>query len=194
MTRRKLLLLAGIGVLLCVSIVQTINAHRSPVKEFTLKAEPDTITITSAANGTVTLTKDGDAWLVDGLPAEENQIYLLTNALKSIKTLGTVSRSNADRDVQRYGLDDMSNITVSATKDGTTLRTLTLGKTAVNADQTYIRVDGGAETLIASGNLRGQFDVTAEDLAAEPETDEADEVAEAESTYPDAEHRDMLFS
>lgn len=175
MTKRKLLLLAGIGVLLCVFIFQTISAHRSPVKAFTLKDEPDTITIVSAANGTVTLTKDGDAWLVDGLPAEENQIYILTNALKSVKTLGTVSRSNAERDMQRYGLDDMSCITVSVSKGGVSLRTLTLGKAAVNADQTYIRVDGGTETLIASGNLRGQFDVTAEDLVAEPETDEDDE-------------------
>lgn len=173
MTRRKLLLLAGIGVLLCAYVAQTITAHRSPVKEYVLKDEPDTITITSAANGTVTLTKDGDAWLVDGQPAEENQLYLLTNALKSVKTLGTVSRSSAERDMQRYGLDDMNSITVRASKDGTPLRTLTLGKAAVNADQTYIRVDDGTETLIASGNLRGQFDVTAEDLAAEPETDEA---------------------
>ncbi|MCH5289648.1 MAG: DUF4340 domain-containing protein [Treponema sp.] len=178
MTRRKMLLLAGIGVLLCVYVAQTIGAHRSPVRTLTLADEPDTITISSAANGTVTLTKDGEAWLVDGLPAEENQTYFITDALKNVRTLGVVSRSNAEADVRRYGLDEQSCITVRASKDGTVLRTLTLGKTAVNADQTYIRVDGGTETLIASGNLHGEFDVTAEELVAEPDEDEETEIPE----------------
>lgn len=174
MKTRKILLLAGIAVLLCVYIAQTIGAHRSPVKEFALKDEPDTITIESATNGTITLTKTYDAWHVNGEPAEENQVYLLNNALKSVKTLGVVSRSNAAADLQRYGLDDMTKITVTVSKDGRQLRTFTLGKAAVNADQTYLRVDGSSETLIASGNLHGQFDVTVEDLLAPPpeETEE----------------------
>ena len=167
MKTRKIILLAGIAALLCVYILQTVGAHRSPVKEFALSAEPDAITIESASNGTIALTKIGDKWLVNNLPAEENQIYLLTNAVKTVKTLGTVSRSNADADLQRYGLDDMTKITVTVSKEGKTLRTLVVGKSAVNADQTYIRVDGGSETLIASGDLHGQFNVKAEDLIEE---------------------------
>ena len=177
MKNRKFLLLAGIAVLLCVYIVQTIGAHRSPVKTFALTDEPDTITIVSASNGTVALTKVGEAWLVNNLPAEENQVYILKNAVKSVKTLGVVSRSNADADMQRYGLDDMSRITVTVSKQGKTLRTLVLGKAATNADQTYIRVDGASETLIATGNLHGQFDVKAEDLIHEPDEEEPEEVS-----------------
>ena len=169
MKTRKIVLLAGIAALLCVYILQVIGAHRSPVKEFTLSAEPDAITIESASNGAIQLNKIGEKWLVNNQLAEENQMYMLTNAVKNVKTLGVISRSNAEADLQRYGLDDMTKITVTIAKEGKTLRTLIIGKSATNADQTYLRVDGGSETLIASGDLHGQFNVKAEDLVAPPE-------------------------
>ena len=58
MKTRKIALIAGIGVLACIYVLQVINAHRSPIKEFTLKETPDTVTITSDAKGTVTLTNE----------------------------------------------------------------------------------------------------------------------------------------
>lgn len=183
MKSRKLFLLAGIAVLLCAYIFQTIGAHRSPVKSYILKDMPDSVTIKSEANGTVLLTKEYDAWFVgeDKKPASEDDVRYLMTALQNIKTLGVVSRSNSEADLQRYGLDDMAKITVTASKGGKEVRTLVLGKAATNADQTYIRVDGGSETLIASGNLHHQFEVKAEDLVAPPpEEPKAEENAPAE--------------
>ncbi|MBQ7159823.1 MAG: DUF4340 domain-containing protein [Treponema sp.] len=189
MRTRKLVLLAGIAVLLCAYIFQTINAHRSPVKSYTLKDSPDTITITSQSNGTVLLTKEYDAWFVgeDKKPASEDEVRYLTTALQSIKTLGVVSRSNSEADLQRYGLDDMSKITITASKGGKELRTLVLGKAAVNADQTYVRVDGGSETLIASCNLHHQFEVKAEDLIAPPPEEPQAEDSQTEPAAPASE-------
>lgn len=183
MKSRKLFLLAGIAVLLCVYIFQTIGAHRSPVKSYILKDMPDSVTIKSEANGTVLLTKEYDAWFVgeDKKPASEDDVRYLMTALQNIKTLGVVSRSNSEADLQRYGLDDMAKITVTASKGGKEVRSLVLGKAATNADQTYVRVDGGSETLIASGNLHHQFEVKAEDLIAPPpEEQKAEENAPAE--------------
>ena len=177
MKNRKLILLAGIAVLACVFVLQTINAHRSPVKAYTLKDSPDKITIESESNGNLLLTKEYDAWFVgeDKKPAAEDVIRYLTNALKTVRTLGIVSRSNSEETLQRYGLDDMTKITITASKGEKVLRTLVLGKVANNADQTYVRVDGSSEILIASGNLHNQFDVKAEELIAPPQEEKKDE-------------------
>ena len=182
MKSRKLFLLAGIAVLLCVYIFQTVNAHRSPVKAYTLTETPDSVTITSASNGTILLTKEYDAWFVgeDKKPASEDEVRYLMSALQNLKTLGVVSRSNSEADLQRYGLDDMTKITVTASKGGKEVRNIVLGKAATNADQTYIRIDGGSETLIASGNLHHQFEVKAEDLIAPPPEEPKAEEPKAE--------------
>ncbi len=174
MKTRKLVLLAGIAVLLCAFVFQTINASRSPIKAYELKDAPDTITIVSESNGKILLTKEYDAWFVgeDKKPASDDEIRYLTSALQRVKTLGLVSRSNSEEALQRYGLDDMTKITITASKGEKVLRTIELGKAATNADQTYVRMDGGSEILIASGNLHHQFEVKAEDLVAPPQEEQ----------------------
>ena len=195
MKTRKLILLAGIVLLLCAFIFQTVNAHRSPVKAYALSDSPDTITIVSESNGRILLTKEYDAWFVgeDKKPASDDEIRYLTGALQNIKTLGLVSRSSSDETLQRYGLDAMTKITITASKGEKVLRTIELGKAATNADQSYVRMDGGSDILIASGNLHHQFAVKAEELVAPP-AEETKSEEEKTSAPADAEAGKTLES
>ena len=163
---RKTILLALAAVLLCVYIVQLVQAGRSPIKEFALKEEAAELTIESAALGTVTLTKSGDGWTIGdkAYPADSGAMSALADAVQSVRTLGTVSRSSSEETAQRFGLDAGNAITVTAKKDGKALRTLTVGKAASTGDQTYVRIDGKSDIYMASGTLRDTFGKSGDDL------------------------------
>ena len=166
LTTRKTILLSLVVVLLCMYIVQLMQAARSPIQEFTLKESPDQITIASDALGTVVLNKDADSWTLGdkAYPANDNFAQNIAESVMLVRTLGVVSRSTNEESEQRFGMDSLNAITVTASKGGTSLRTLTLGKAASTGDQTYVRIDGKSDILMASGMLRDVFDKTVEEL------------------------------
>lgn len=166
MKTRKMTLLALIAVLLCVYVVQLIQAGRSPIKEFVLKEDADELEFASAANGTVLLHKAADGWTIgeQAYIADSDLVGDIAKSAASVRTLGTVSHSSSEETAQRFGLDDGNVITVTVRKDGKTLRTLQIGKAATTGDQTYIRVDGKSDIFMASGTLRDTFGKAGEDL------------------------------
>lgn len=166
MKTRKIVLLSIIAALACIYAVQIVAAHRTPVKEYKLSARPDTMTFTSQANGTVTLSEENGAWVAgDKKYAVDTSVAESILAdLQLIKSLSAVSHSTANGVNEQYGLDDASKITVTASKDGKNLRTITVGKSSTTGSQTYIRMESSSDTLLASGNLHDTFGKTLDAL------------------------------
>ncbi len=163
MKTRKIFLLSAIALLAVIFVIQCIFAGRSPVKEWNLKDDIDAIEITSA-KGSVSLVKEGENWFVGDkkYPADSDDSEDLAEALTSIKTLGLLTRSTADE--SRYGLDENSKITVKASKDGKVVRTLYVGKDSSTGSQSYIKIDGSADILLASDSYHEFFDTDTEAL------------------------------
>ncbi len=184
MKTRKLILTAAIAVLAVIYAIQLALTNRSPVKTFNLKNGIDSITIET--NGqTVSLLLEGGLWYVateNGTKksaGNDKKIEELSSAIKSIKSLSTVSHSNAQSELERYGFADLTTITVTAAKNGKTVRTIKIGKNANGSANAFIQLDNNSETLLAGGSLRSVFDVSAEDLiqktdAKETETAQTD--------------------
>ncbi len=163
MKPRKTILLAAIGVLALAFALQTALERRNAVKTLSLAEDPDTIEIARAGGEVTTLSRDGDRWLIDKgkYPADSQAVAEMVAALKEIKTLGSVSASG---DWARYGLDETSAIVVKASKGGTAMRTVAAGKNSSTTQQSYVRVDGGKDVLLASSRFRDRFDRSAESL------------------------------
>ncbi len=163
--QRKIALLSAIGILAVIFIIQQIFLHRSPVELFELEEEADTITVTRGDEVT-SLYKDGDTFTVGKkhYKAAEYVADPFFTTLKQIKTIATVTSSTAESENERYGFTPNSQIKVEAKKDGRVLRTLLIGKKASSGSQTYIRVDGSTDTLLASTNLKDIYSTKTEDI------------------------------
>lgn len=176
---RKKVLVSAVLILAAIYALQVALGSRSPVKTFTFREKPDTITIQSSSQ-TVRLFYESGLWYVgeEKTAGDDAKIEELSDTLRNIKTLGTVSRSSAAQELDRYGFTDNQTLTVTAQKAGKPLRTLKIGKNSDTSLSSYIQLDGKAETLLSDKNLRSVFDVTEEDLKLkqeepEPETDQA---------------------
>lgn len=176
---RKTVLVSAVLILAAVYALQVVLGSRSPVKTFTLREKPDTLTIQSSSQA-LKLFYESGLWYVgeEKTAGDDAKIEELSDALRNIKTLGTVSRSSAPQELDRYGFTDTQTLTVTAQKAGKPLRTLKIGKNSDTSLSSYIQLDEKAETLLSDKNLRSVFDVTEEDLKLkqeepEPETDQA---------------------
>ena len=176
---RKTVLVSAVLILAAIYALQVALGSRSPVKTFTFREKPDTITIQSSSQ-TVRLFYESGLWYVgeEKTAGDDAKIEELSDTLRNIKTLGTVSRSSAAQELDRYGFTDNQTLTVTAQKAGKPLRTLKIGKNSNTSLSSYIQLDEKAETLLSDKNLRSVFDVTEEDLKLkqeepEPETDQA---------------------
>lgn len=163
MKTRKIILLAAVAALACVYSLQLAFQSRGAVRAITLADKPDAIAIARPGGETITLSKDGDRWVIGEkkFPADQSKVDAMLKALAEVKALGSVSASG---DWARYGLDDASAVVVTAAKGGKTLRTLAAGKNSATSQQCYARVDGGKDVLLVSGKLRDLFDKAAEAL------------------------------
>ncbi len=178
----KKILLISIAVLAVIYALQLAFMNRSTAKTFKLKDKITSLTI-EKGDETILLTLEGGLWYVgkDKLAAEDEKVVELINAVSNIKTLQTVSRSNADAELERYGLADVTTMNVTAKKDDKTVRTIKIGKNAAGSISTYIQLDGSSETMLATGSLRSKFDVKEESLKHIVEEKPAEEVPSPET-------------
>lgn len=165
MKTRKIILLTSIAVLAVIYAVQLAVSSRSPIKTFKLKEKPDAITITFS-DKEIKLSMEGGLWYIgdEKIPADDKKILDLSDAVGTIKVLGTVSRFSSENELTRYGLNDGQTIKVTAFKGEKELRRITIGKDASSSSQTYIQLDASSDTLLASGSLRTTFDVEEDSL------------------------------
>ena len=162
---RKIILSACVVALALIYAAQIVIINRSPVKTFKLKGEADKITISTSAK-TLTLTFEEGKWLVGDKKreADSDAVQNLIDALREIKTHGTVSRSDDESELARYGLNDTQTIEVSVERAGKNLLSLAIGKDAAASFQNYVRISPSAEIFSASGDLRNVFSVDEETL------------------------------
>ena len=160
---RKLVLLSFIGVLCVIFVLQLVAGARNSVRTLTLNEKPDTILIVKPDGTNIQIVKNGDKWIIGDrkYPADSSKINAMVSALETVKVLGTVSKNSDD---ERYGLVKTAGISVSAIKDGKTLRKLTIGKESVTAEQAYINLDDGKDVLLVTGSLKDTFDKTVGDI------------------------------
>lgn len=166
MKLRKTILLSAIGVLLCVYIIQLISSGKSSIKTLSLKSEPTEYTIASGGSDVV-LSKDGDNWIVGEKKYKANQAFSdnIKDAVTNIKVLDTVSHSDDEAVLERYGLDKDKALTVNATdSNGKTVRTITVGKESSTGSQTYIKVDSNKDIYLVSGSLKNTFGKTVDEM------------------------------
>lgn len=182
---RKTILIAAIAALAIIYAFLLAASGRSPVKTHKLKDKIDFISV-STGEESVSLSLEGGLWYVgdEKAAADDSKVEELSDALSQIKTLGTVSRSSAQSELERYGLADVATITVTAGSNGKTVRTVVIGKDASSSSTSYIQLDGSSETLLATGSLRSTFSVKADDLKMKTEenSEAQEETAPQESS------------
>ncbi|WP_294428813.1 DUF4340 domain-containing protein [uncultured Treponema sp.] len=163
---RKAILAGGVVILALIYILQVIAGSRSSVKDFVVDKTFDTIEITSNDNGSILLKRYGDFWKVGDEEADSGKAKLISEALRSIKTLSVISSSSSEDAIERYGFTDGQKITAKVSDNGKEYLLLEVGKDAANGQQNYIRVNGKNEIYLASGALRQRLSVKADELKA----------------------------
>ncbi len=162
-SRKKIALLSSVAVLAGVYAIQLALSRPESVRTLAIDSAIDSIEIARPDAPTLTLSKEGDSWLVgEGrYPADASRVESMLSLLKEVKILGIVA-SDATRG--EYGLEEGSAISVTALSGGKKTRSVTVGKGAVNSMQTYASVDGEESVSLLSGNYRGAFGLSADDL------------------------------
>lgn len=166
---RKIILLGAVALLAVIYLFQVIAGNKSPVKDFTIEKSFDTIVISSADNGVIELKRYGDFWKIGNDDARNDDVKAMAESLKSIRTLGVITRSSGEDASERYGFGEAQKITVTVSDNGREYLSLQIGKDAAGGQQNYVRINGASETYLASGALRSRFSTAAKDLIKEPE-------------------------
>ena len=158
MSKRKIILLTACVLLLGIYIAQLASSLRSSVKNKTLGADPDKLTIENAGT-LIELVKSDDGWTIGEkrYKADTNTIDGLVNAVKNIRVLDTVAQAGSDAVDERYEIDKANAIVVKAYKGNELVRTLTIGKTSSTGSQSYVTLDGKKDIYLVSGTLRDTF-------------------------------------
>jgi hypothetical protein len=163
MKTRKILLLAAIAVLGGAYALELALAGSESIKTLVLAEKPDSVLLDKGDGTSLLLSKDGDAWVVGDkkYPADAGVAAEIVKAVESVKILDSVSR---DGDGERYGLSEKGGLAVTAKKGGKELRRLSVGKASATSQQSYVRLDGGKDVLLVSGNLKRTFDKKLDEL------------------------------
>ena len=158
MSKRKIILLTACILLLGIYIAQLASSLRSSVKNKTLGADPDKLTIENAS-AVIELAKSDDGWTVGErrYKADTNTVDALVNAVKNIRVLDTVAQAGSDAVDERYEIDKTNAIVVKAYKGNELVRTLTIGKASSTGSQSYLTLDGKKDIYLVSGTLRDTF-------------------------------------
>ena len=158
MSKRKIILLTACVLLLGIYIAQLASSLRSSVKNKTLGADPDKLTIENAS-AVIELAKSDDGWTVGErrYKADTNTVDALVNAVKNIRILDTVAQAGNDTIDERYEIDKANAIVIKAYKGNELVRTLTIGKASSTGSQSYLTLDGKKDIYLVSGTLHDTF-------------------------------------
>lgn len=180
MKTRKLILLASIALLSLILVLQLVFSGGSRIRTLTLKEEPTAVLIEKNASDVIKVAKiDKDTFILnDSIDADAGFANTMFSEIASVKIIDTVANSVSDEgELQRYGLDPVSVLTVTAQKGSQTVRTLRIGKAATSGAQTYAQIDNSTDVVLVSGYLRSYYEKTTEDLTKKEEVPEESSAA-----------------
>lgn len=162
MTKRKIILLSSIFILLIIYIHQIIFSSKGKIKEIAPKEIPNIVLIQNSHEDII-LKKDNGLWTVNNnIPSQTELSDYICKAATSIKIIDTVSKSNSEEELKKYGLDKPIKVTTKL--NDKTIQTLLIGKAAQNNNQTYVKLEKKKEIYLVSGNLNSLFDITFNEL------------------------------
>ena len=117
----------------------------------------------SKKGSTITLIKKDSIWRIDpqGYPADTGKVEGMLDAMEKLTLTALVSES---KNYTRYELGADQKLTVKAWAGDTLKRDLTIGKVAPSYGHTFVQVSGDYRVYHASGNFRGVFSQTVDDI------------------------------
>ena len=127
-------------------------------------AQADISEIEISKKGTaITLIKKDNVWRIapQGYPADAGKVKSMLDAIERLTLTALVSES---KNYTRYDLGGDQKLMVKAWTEDTLKRDLTIGKVAPSHRHTFVQVGGDHRVYHASGNFRGVFDLTLDNL------------------------------
>ena len=162
---RKLILCILILLFAGIYALQLVFTGKSKQETLTLKESPDSLLITSPANGQIKLQKENDSWFIgeQKYPADSDVVQRLLDSIVNMKTLGTASSSSQDEE-SRYGLVQGQAVEVEAYLENKLLRKIKIGKSTATGGQTYIQLDSKPQVYLLGESLDGLFTKSVDEL------------------------------
>jgi hypothetical protein len=127
-------------------------------------AQADISKIEISKKGTaITLIKKDNIWRIapQGYPADAGKTESMLDTIEKLTLTALVSES---KNYTRYDLDDDKRLRVRAWIGDTVGRDFAVGKVAPSYRHTFVQVGGDHRVYHASGNFRGVFDLTLDNL------------------------------
>ena len=114
-------------------------------------------------DGTLTLVKKDDKWLIDpkGYPTDETKISGITDTVKDLTLSELASRA---KNYSLYDLAEDKGIHVRAYRDDKVVREFDIGKTAPSNNHTFVKIKGDDDVYYADKSFRRDFDKKVGDL------------------------------
>ncbi|MGN0739401.1 MAG: DUF4340 domain-containing protein [Treponema sp.] len=162
MSKRKIFLISAILILAVTYIFQLAFSAAGKIKEIKIKEIPDSILIENKKEKIELSKLDGSWFTEDKLPVKTDAVNYIIDTVSNIKIIDTVSKSNSESELAKYGLTEP--VTVSSFFNKKQIQKILLGKTSTTGNQTYIKIDGKKEIYLAAGNLNSIFGVTQNEL------------------------------
>jgi len=164
MKARKIVLASACLVLLVIAVIQTVTSRIDPVKIISVKEEIDEIKV-ERPEGNFSLKKNGEDWFVqDKYVGNFNVCQDLADALREVKILGKVAKSDKEEILAKYDLNKDKVYTVSVLHEGKVLRTYSVGKATSTNSQVYMRIDGGNDVCMAAGKIQNDLSKSINDF------------------------------
>jgi hypothetical protein len=111
----------------------------------------------------VTLSREKNGWYIlpHHYPADSGMVESM---LVSISTLSLTALASESKNYTPYELDENNRIEVTAFKEETPLRSVSIGKAASSFHHTFVKLADDYRVFHAAGNLRNFFDKTVSGL------------------------------
>ena len=165
MSKKKIILLSIIAALSLVLVLQIVLGRDEAFRTVGLGEDVsiDEIVIVNADGESLKLILENGLWLVSErkFPGDQEKIANIVDKISSVKVIDAVSSRKL---YERYEVDEGSRITVTALQNGTSVRTLYLGKASATSKQSYLLMDDDSRVLLVSGNYRRDFSKQQDDF------------------------------
>ena len=163
--RKEYIILAAVILALSLYLFlrkQDKTHYKVPKLPPVTKADVSRIEISKKGTA-VTLSKKDNIWYIapQGYPADVGKAETMLDTIEKLSLTALVSES---KNYTRYDLGGDQKLTVKAWTGDILKREVAIGKAAPSQRHTFVQVGGDHRVYHASGNFRGVFDLTLDNL------------------------------